>query len=93
MTRATIEFKWFQFNRNSKTLMIHYKFSENKELEFLDIQKMHLKDFDNLLNCYLWFKNNLILFYNEIDIDIPFENIDFIFNRWLKPMGINAYEK
>lgn len=80
------------FNRNKNIFSISYELYENEILLFCDVEQIKLDHFEKSIECYVWLKSNLYFFYKIIEIDIPFELIEFKFQKYLKNMGVDPYE-
>lgn len=91
---ARIEFKYMSFFRGSKEFRLLYKIEEfsSYELEWEEIIKFELPTCSKVKECLIWLKNNLYEVYEMLDLEIPFEAIEFKFQRRPKSMGVDLYE-
>lgn len=89
---AKIEIKYMSFSRLTKEFRLLYKIEEFEGSNWEEVIMFKLREFKNVKECFFALKNNLYYLYEQLDIEIPFESIEWKFQRNAKKMGIDLYE-
>lgn len=91
---ARIEFNYICFSRGKRVLKVFHQFEEQQvyKIDWEDIVSFKLPNCIRPKECLIWLKNNLYEVYKILDLEIPFDCIEWKFKRYSKNMGGNLYE-